>query len=119
MTLQQLGSTVSHETSIRQTRLGSLDAIVLDNGSLRLTVLPELGGKIISLIKNESGHEYLLQPADPGSAYRTRSHGDLFENYEPCGFDECVPTVAECVNRSRRAGCPITAISGVCHQLSK
>jgi hypothetical protein len=97
MTLQQLGSTVSHETSIRQTRLGSLDAIVLDNGSLRLTVLPELGGKIISLIKNESGHEYLLQPADPGSAYRTRSHGDLFENYEPCGFDECVPTVAECV----------------------
>jgi hypothetical protein len=97
MTLQQLGSTVSHEASIRQTRLGSLEAVVLDNSSLRLTVVPELGGKIISLIRNESGHEYLLQPADPESAYRTRSHGDLFENYEPCGFDECVPTVAECL----------------------
>lgn len=97
MTPQQLGSTVSHETSIRQMRLGSLDAVVLDNGSLRLTVMPELGGKIISLTRNESGHEYLLQPTDPGSAYRTRSHGDLFENHEPCGFDECVPTVGECL----------------------
>ena len=97
MTLQRSGSTVSHETSIRQARLGSLEAVVLDNRSLRLTVLPELGGKIASLIWQESGHEYLLQPTDPESAYLTRSHGGLFENHEPCGFDECVPTVAECL----------------------
>jgi hypothetical protein len=97
--LQRSGSTVSHETSICQARLGSLEAVLLDNRSLRLTVVPELGGKIASLIRNESGHEYLLQPTDPLCAYRTRSHGDLFENHEPCGFDECVPTVAECVYR--------------------
>ena len=97
MTRQQFSSTVSHETSIRQTRLGSLDAFVLENGLLRLTVVPELGGKIVSLIRNESGHEYLLQPADPERAYRPRSFGDKFEHYGPCGFDECLPTVAACL----------------------
>lgn len=97
MTRQQLSSTVSHETSVRQTRLGSLDAFVLENSSLRLTVAPELGGKLASLIRNESGHEYLLQPADPEQTYRPRSFGDKFEDYGPSGFDECLPTVAECL----------------------
>jgi hypothetical protein len=99
MTRQQLSSTVSHETSIRQTRLGSLDAVVLDNGLLGMTVAADLGGKIVSLIRNESGHEYLLQPSDPEQAYRPRSYGDKFEDYGPCGFDDCLPTVAECLYR--------------------
>jgi len=82
---------------LRQTRIGSFDAFVLDNSSLQLTVAPELGGKLTSLIRNESGREYLLQPADPERAYRARSFGDRFENYGPCGFDECLPTVAACL----------------------
>lgn len=97
MTRQQLGSTVSHETSIRRTRFGSIHAVVLDNGSLQLTVAPDLGGKIVSLVRNESGREYLLQPCDPEGAYRSRSFGDQFEKYDPCGFDECVPTIGECL----------------------
>jgi hypothetical protein len=95
-TLQQLGSTVSHEASIRQTLLGSLDAVVLDNGLLRLTLVPELGGKITSIVRLESGYEYLLQPDDPERAYRPRSYSDSFESHDTSGFDECVPTVAEC-----------------------
>jgi galactose mutarotase-like enzyme len=97
MTLQQLSSTVSTESSICQTRIASRDAIVMDNGSLRLTVIPELGGKIVSLIRKKTGHEFLLQPADPEQAYRPRSFGDKFEDYGPCGFDECLPTVAACL----------------------
>lgn len=97
MTLQQLGSTVSSESSICQTRIASRDAIVVDNGSLRLTVVPELGGKIVSLIRNESGYEYLLQPPDPERAYRPRNYADRFEEYEPSGFDECLPTIAACL----------------------
>src|SRR5579864_9731051 len=96
MTLQQLSSTVSSESSICQTRIASRDAIVMDNGSLRLTVIPELGGKIVSLIRNESGYEYLLQPSDPQRAYRPCNYADRFEEYEPSGFDECLPTVAAC-----------------------
>src|SRR5580704_9342270 len=88
MTLQQLSSTVSSESSICQTRIASRDAIVVDNGSLRLTVIPELGGKIVSLIRSESGYEYLLQPPDPERAYRPCNYADRFEEYEPSGFDE-------------------------------
>jgi galactose mutarotase-like enzyme len=97
MTRQQLSSTVSSEILICQTRVGSLDSIVLNNSSLRLTVVPELGGKIVSLIRNESGYEYLRQPDDPEWAYRRRNYGDKFEDYEPSGFDECLPTVANCL----------------------
>jgi galactose mutarotase-like enzyme len=82
--------------SIRQAVIGSLDAFVIDNAVLRLTIVPKLGGKIISLIRLESGHEYLLQPPEPGRAYRSRSYGDKFEDYETSGFDECAPTVGEC-----------------------
>lgn len=83
-------------SSIRQTLHRSLDALVLENSALRLTIMPEWGGKIVSLIRLESGREYLLQPPEPERVYRTRSYGDKFEDYETSGFDECVPTVAEC-----------------------
>ena len=97
MTRQPSSSTVSHESSIRQTRVGWVDAFIVDNGLLRLTVLPELGGRIVSMVRLESGYEYLLQPPDPERAYRQRSYGDRFEDYERGGFDECAPTVAECL----------------------
>src|ERR1700732_1538656 len=93
MTLQQLSSTVSSESSICQTRIASRDATVVDNGSLRLTVIPELGGKIVSLIRNESGYEYLLQPPDPERTYRPCNYADRFEEYEPSGFGECLSTI--------------------------
>ena len=54
------------EYSIRPTVIGSLDAFVIDNAVVRLTIVPKLGGKIISLIRLESDHEYLLQPPEPG-----------------------------------------------------
>src|SRR5260370_23018323 len=97
MTFQHLSSTVSSESSICQTRIACGDALVVDTGLLRLTVVPELGGKIVSLIRNESGYEYLLQSPDPERAYRPRNYADRFEEYEPSGFDECLPTIAACL----------------------
>lgn len=85
------------DASIRRTRQGSLEALVVENEVLRLTVVPELGGKIVSLIRRETGREYLLQPSRSHRRYRTRSYADSFEDYEPGGFDECLPTIAESV----------------------
>lgn len=82
---------------LRQAFVGSFGAFVFENAMLRLTVVPELGGKIVSLIRMESGREYLLQPPEPERGYRKRSYADSFEDYETSGFDECLPTVAECV----------------------
>jgi hypothetical protein len=84
-------------SSISQTTLGSFDAFVLENAVLRLTIVPELGGKIVSLVRIESGYEYFLQPPEPERAYCRRSYGAKFEDQETSGFDECVPTVAECL----------------------
>jgi len=83
--------------SIRRALHGYFDVVVIENAFLRLTIVPELGGKIVSLIRLETGHEFLLQPPDPECAYRVRSYGDRFEVYETSGFDECAPTVAECL----------------------
>lgn len=82
--------------SIRRARHGSLEALVVENGALRLTIVPALGGKIVSLIRLETGREYLLPPSAPDRVCRTPSYGDSFEAYEAGGFDECLPTVAEC-----------------------
>jgi hypothetical protein len=83
-------------SSIRRASQSSFDALVLENSALRLTIMPELGGKIVSLIRLESGREYLLQPPEPQRGYRPRSYAANFEDYETSGFDECLPTVAEC-----------------------
>ena len=83
--------------SIRKAQHAGLEAVVIENGLLRLTVMPDLGGKIVSLIRRESGHEFLLQPPQPTRAYQLPIYGDKFEEYESSGFDDCLPTVAECL----------------------
>ena len=99
MTRLRLSSTVSNDLSIRHPGIECVDPVVMENDLIRLTVAPELGGKITSLIRLESNYEYLLQPADPEWAYRRREYGDKFEDYEPSGFDECLPTIAACLYR--------------------
>ena len=66
--------------------------VVLDNGVLRVRLLPSIGGKMSSLVRLASGHEFLLQ----GTNSRIPTFGDRFEDFGPSGFDECLPTVSEC-----------------------
>lgn len=69
------------------------ETIVLENRELQLTVVPHVGGKMVSLVRKESGREFLLQPE---TRLGTASYGARFEDHAPCGFDECFPTVAAC-----------------------
>ena len=86
-----------NECSVHRCRHDLFDALVLDNDVLRLTIVPELGGKIVSLVRLETGYEYFLQPPEPERTYPSRSYRARFEDYETSGFDECAPTVAECL----------------------
>jgi galactose mutarotase-like enzyme len=70
--------------------------INLDNGVIRLIVLPDLGGKIASLVRIASGHSFLLSPEQVGKTYRMPAYGDPFRDYDTSGFDECFPTVSAC-----------------------
>jgi hypothetical protein len=83
--------------SIKIDSFGELQRITLDNELVRAIVLPDLGGKMISLVRLAGGHEFLLQMPEPERGYRRGVYGDAFEEYDTSGFDDCMPTVAECV----------------------
>jgi galactose mutarotase-like enzyme len=63
----------------------------LKTDTLQATVMPELGGKVSSL--QYKGRELLQGPLRP---YALRSAEMGFEESDASGFDECLPTVAEC-----------------------
>jgi galactose mutarotase-like enzyme len=65
-------------------------ALTLDHSDYTLTVVPQLGGKITSLKKKKTKREFLSRTR---VEYRTRTYGDLYENYECDGIDECFPSV--------------------------
>ncbi|MFL5319549.1 MAG: hypothetical protein ACJ790_07815 [Myxococcaceae bacterium] len=67
--------------------------ITLANEHLEVSVLPELGGKLIAL-RRPGGPNVLLEP--PDFPYRAANLNDSFELYDTSGFDECFPTVAAC-----------------------
>jgi len=69
--------------------------ITLENDLVRVVLLPEVGGKIISLVRVASAREYLLRlPED--EAFREPHFGGVFVDYNNVGFDECIPTIAPC-----------------------
>ena len=52
-------------TTIKTVSGHGFGRIVLDNGVARVVVLPDLGGKIISLVRIATGREYLISlPSD-------------------------------------------------------
>ncbi|MGD0548471.1 MAG: hypothetical protein ABR991_11675 [Terracidiphilus sp.] len=67
------------------------DKILLKLGDCALTILPQFGGKVASILVN--GQE-LLQPPLLPYAPRTRTMG--FNEGDASGWDECLPTVSGC-----------------------
>ena len=70
-----------------------IQGLKLETDRFSLTVAPQLGGKITSLINKKTKREFL---ARTNIAYKLRGYGDAFENYERDGADECFPTVESC-----------------------
>src|SRR5579871_2729828 len=65
--------------------------VVIRAGSCTVTVLPQFGGKIASILHN--GHE-LLQP--PLAPIAPRNQTMSFDAGDASGWDECLPSVAAC-----------------------
>lgn len=62
----------------------------LDSDRFSLTIAPQLGGKITSLINKKTKREFMTRT---NISYRLRTYGDRFEDYERDGADECFPAV--------------------------
>ena len=63
-----------------------------ETDGLEVSLLPEVGGKMISL-RSPSGREWLWQT--PRRPYRKPEYGGAFEEYDISGFDECFPGIGE------------------------
>ena len=51
---------------LSQTNVENLTGLVFENDALKMTILPTLGAKVISLVLKASAHEYLWrQPGRP------------------------------------------------------
>jgi hypothetical protein len=81
-------------TKIHVARQDELQRVVLQNDAIRAVILPEIGGKVGSLVSLKTGREFLLQ--HPDRPYRRARFADSIEHYDISGFDECLPTVAAC-----------------------
>jgi galactose mutarotase-like enzyme len=93
--MTQSAQGVPQTTSIKTVSGHGFDRTILDNGVARVVVLPDLGGKIISLVRIATGREYLISlPSDED--LRKPSFGETFVDYNNVGFDECIPTIAPC-----------------------
>lgn len=71
----------------------SIEQVVLENGALRVTILPSLGGKIASIQILPGEEELLQQPLTP---YALRTRYMDFDASDASGWDECLPSVAAC-----------------------
>ena len=70
---------------------GTKENVVIQAGACALTLIPALGGKLASLRVHSD--ELLQSPLHP-YAPRTRAMG--FQEADASGWDECLPSVADC-----------------------
>ena len=63
----------------------------LENERISVSVMPELGGKIISLRDREKDFEALFQ--NPRPHYQARRPGDTFSDHDASGFDDAFPNI--------------------------
>jgi hypothetical protein len=78
---------------LQTTSWHGFDALVVDNGLVRATVVPALGGKIASLVHPPTDREWLWRNPvlEPRAAAVEASY---VAEHDVGGFDECFPSVA-------------------------
>ncbi len=77
---------------------GNPKRLVLENETLRVLLLPEVGFKIASVFYKPRSFEAVFQPSNPegkplDEMYRTAFPGASFEHYDTSGIDDCIPTI--------------------------
>jgi galactose mutarotase-like enzyme len=76
---------------IKEIQFKKKKALSLENSEVRLVVIPEIGGKIVSFYNKEKSFELLFQNKE--EEYKKPSYGDNFAEYDCSGFDDCFPNI--------------------------
>jgi len=74
----------------RKSHLGGLDALVIGNAALRVTVLPALGGHVTQLVDRVAERDLLWH--NPRTAPRPAPYGAHFDDWWSGGWDEIFPS---------------------------
>lgn len=72
----------------------NMNSIVMESEKIKLSVLPDIGLKIASIIYKPKQKEFLFQPTL--GKYEIPTYGDDFEKYDTSGMDEMLPTIDKC-----------------------
>ena len=80
---------------LTESTIEGLEALIVESDDIRLTVLPQLGAKVLSLVSKPTDYEYLWR--QPGRPLQLTRYGADFEAGDISGWDECFPTIGECV----------------------
>jgi galactose mutarotase-like enzyme len=80
------------DTVVRESSWHGFGAIMLEGEGISATVVPETGGRIVSLFDIENQWEWLLPPEE-SHAYRKLDPGADFNTTTPGGWDEMFPTI--------------------------
>jgi len=80
--------------SVIHTTWHGMAALGLENETVRVLTLPELGGKIVSLYDKRHDYEWLVGP--DGRAVQLVAYGADFTAQDMSGWDECLPSIKPC-----------------------
>ena len=86
------------ETNILNTSWFNFPAITLENERILVTIVPDLGAKIVSLFDKIHRHEWLVPPMRPP---QKTEFGAEFVSQDMGGWDEMMPTIIPCTWNGR------------------
>lgn len=79
---------------IEKSAYRTFPSFVMESEQVRLTVVPELGGKIVSLLYKPTDKEWLI---DSGPReLKKAAYGSDYISADVSGWDECFPTIVAC-----------------------
>jgi len=81
-----------HATEQERTLDLDFAPLVLEDETVRLALLPDVGAKIISIRDTRSGREWVWR--NPARSLRSPTYDSAFEDWDISGFDECLPGIA-------------------------
>jgi galactose mutarotase-like enzyme len=79
---------------IKETMISGMNAIILENERIRVSVLPEAGAKIYNFVFKDTGRDFAWH--SPITPLKKPVYGSSFISHDCGGFDELLPTVDAC-----------------------
>lgn len=82
--------------SITKGTYKGFNSIVMESEQLCLETVPEIGGKLVSILYKPTGKEWMLDSGD--RPLRRPEYRSAFGDWDMSGWDECFPTINSCLS---------------------